>query len=167
MATFKDMKLEYETTTMTLGDIADKYKYNRSYLRRIAGQKGWKKRDDLIQQTIEKAVDKRANKIQRAILDQKIDELAEKRADHLISEVEDKMVARKLILDKLYGIIVSEESREGDKLKAMDMLAKYCGLYETDNEQRIDKKLQKEELDKMLQNFGLQPKRVELKIVNE
>lgn len=85
-------RIDYETTNMTLQEIAQKYKKNAGYVRSIAGKESWGKKGYKVNKEIEQKIE------------QKKEEIIEKKASEIEKLVEDELKLKQRVLKELASL---------------------------------------------------------------
>jgi hypothetical protein len=125
---WKKIKIEYETTSINLRELSDKFKIPYITIRTKASKEKWSKQDNII------------TKIETKVTEKLIEKVAEKAAEQKEAEVynmwENRNYARKQLILKLQNWVTGQEKATNAQIKSADMLAKYAGLYSEDNAQK-------------------------------
>lgn len=117
------IKQEYENTPANLRQLADKYKLKSyPYLRQKAAD--WKKKNIEVKNFEKEIIEEHKNEV-----------LQEHKAE-IVNLYHNRKYINQQLLQKLNNIISGTEQVTNIQLKAMDMMAKYSGFYEKDNQQR-------------------------------
>ena len=93
MKNWKDKaKIEYETSDLTLEEIANKYKKGKSYVRQVASKEKWDKKNYKINKEIEQRIE------------QKKEEIIEKKTSEIEKLIDDELALKRRILKELASL---------------------------------------------------------------